>query len=218
MFVIDYLAVCARSLGERRVTHRDCVNAALSLISQIRKSFSLESDGFEYLIGHSRGAYVAIGVLGQAHISGGALLHAPFLGARYAPRASFLLQCEAAYGLLAHGTVKLGFGTFRRRFFAPSMPEETARYHFDQSRGVPGGLLLDRTQFNLGVLKSPGVIVYLYADDRAIPADITFRSIRSIIRSLSTSLNVVLMPGTHGEPVATPTPCVSHMVNQCLHP
>ena len=61
-----------RSLGERRVTHRDCVRTAISLISQIRKSFSLESDGFEDLIGHSRGAYVAIGVLGQAHISGGA--------------------------------------------------------------------------------------------------------------------------------------------------
>lgn len=96
------------------------------------------------------------------------------------------------------------------------MPEADARRHYLHSRGIPRGLLLDKGEFNLDVLRGARLLIYLYADDNALPLESATRTLHSLTKLLGLRLQVVMMPGAHCELISSPHVCAEHMVELCL--
>jgi hypothetical protein len=217
-FVIDYLAACEGNIPDRELRDEHCADAAVQIIQRIRGRFSPGRDGgADYLLGHSRGANVGIGVLGRTPVGGGLILHAPFIRWKHARYPlSLALVSEVGPQLLLRERVRLRFETFRRRFFGDTLPEADARRHYLQSRGIPRGLLLDKGEFNLDVLRGCRLFIYLYADDNALPVEAAMRTLRSLTKLLSLKLHVILIPGAHGELISSPHVCAEHVVELCL--
>jgi hypothetical protein len=215
-FVIDYLAAC-EEIPDRELRDEHCADAAARIIQRIKERFSLR-DGDDYLLGHSRGANIGIGVLGQTRLSGGLILHAPYIRWKHAHYPNSLsLICEVAPQLLLRDQVRLRFKTFRRRFFGDTVPKEDVRRYYLHSRGIPRGLLLDKGEFNLEVLRGSRLFVYLYADDAALPVESATRTLSSLEKLLDLKPNVIKLPGAHCKLISSPEFCVAHMIEQCLN-
>jgi hypothetical protein len=214
-FVIDYLAAC-EEIPDRELRDKHCADAAARIIQRIREQFPLK-DGGDYLLGHSRGANIGIGVLGQTQLSGGLILHAPYIRWKHAhyPH-SLSLICEVAPQLALREQVRLGFKTFRRRFFGDTVPEEDVRTYYLHSRGIPRGLLLDKEEFNLEVLREVRLFVYLYTDDAVLPVESATRTLNSLNKLLNLKPNVITLPGAHCKLITSPEICVAHMIEHCL--
>ena len=215
-FVIDYLAAC-EEIPDRQLRDEHCADAAARIILGIKERFPLRRDGGDYLLGHSRGAHIGIGVLGQTPLSGGLILHAPYIRWKHAhyPH-SVSLICEVAPQLAFREQVRLRFKTFRRRFFGDTVPEEDARRYYLHSRGIPRGLLLDKGEFNLEVLRGARLFIYLYADDAVLPVESATRTLNSLNKLLNIKPDVITLPGAHCKLISSPEVCVAHMVEQCL--
>ena len=215
-FVIDYLAAC-EEVPDRELRDEHCAGAAAKIIRRIRERFPLRRDGGDYLLGHSRGADIGIGVLGQTQLSGGFILHAPYIRWKHAhyPH-SLSLICEVAPQLLLRDQVRLRFKTFRRRFFGDTVTEEEARRYYLHSRGIPRGLLLDKGESDLEVLRGTRLFIYLYADDAVLPEESATRTLNSLNKLLDLKPDVITLPGAHCKLISSPEVCVAHMVQQCL--
>ena len=216
-FVIDYLAAC-EEVPDRELRDEHCADAATRIIRRIRERFQLGPDGDDYLLGHSRGADIGVGVLGQTRLSGGLILHAPYIRWKHAhyPH-SLSLICEVAPQLLLRNQVRLRFKTFKRRFFGDTVPEENVRRYYLYSRGIPRGLLLDKGEFNLEVLRGARLFIYLYANDAALPVESATRTLNSLEKLLNLKPNVITVPGAHCKLISSPEVCVAQMIEQCLN-
>lgn len=215
-FVIDYLAA-REDVPDRELRDKHCADAAARAIRRIRERFPPSRDGGDYLLGHSRGAHIAIGVLGQTPLGGGLILHAPYIRWKHAHYPTSLsLILEVAPQLVLREQVRLRFKTFRRRFFADTFPEGEVRRYYFHSRGIPRGLLLDKGEFNLDVLRGAELFVYLYADDAVWPVGSAKRTFHSLTELLNLRPNVMTVPGAHCELITSPEACAARMVEQCL--
>lgn len=215
-FVIDYLTAC-EEVPDRQLRDQHCADAVARIIQRIRERFSLRQDTDDYLLGHSRGAHISIGVLGQTRLNGGLILHAPYIRWKHAhyPQ-SLSLICEVAPQLVLRDQVRLRFKTFSRRFFGDTVPEEDIRRYYLHSRGIPRGLLLDKGEFNLEVLSRARLFVYLYEDDAALPLESAMRTLNSLNKLLNLKPHVITLPGAHCKLISSPEVCVAHMIEQCL--
>lgn len=216
-FVIDYLAACEGDIPDRELRDEHCADAAAQAIRRIKERFAPGRSGGDYVLGHSRGAHIGIGVLGRVPLGGGLILHAPYIRWKHARYPlSLSLVGEVAPQLVFRERVHLRFDTFRRRFFGDTLPEADARRHYLHSRGIPRGLLLDKGEFNLDVLRGARLLIYLYADDNALPLESATRTLHSLTKLLGLRLQVVMMPGAHCELISSPHVCAEHMVELCL--
>lgn len=207
-FVVDYLAMCESRLGGGRLSHADCVDAAVEAIAALRTAYGLSPDNPAFLLGHSRGAYIAIGALGRTPARG-VWLHAPYWGPAHAARPPVSLIAEVGYRIVRKQPVRLSWTTFRRRFFDDNGDRRVAREEYERSRPIPTGLLFDRVQFDLGVLQRCDVAVSTYSEDRAVPTAHTIRTLESLKRTLNLQVTLTTLPGAHAEVVVRPHACAA---------
>jgi len=212
--LLDYVAAAAGGGSRRGLTHARCVQAVAEQVCHLLAPMSPAARARFVMLGHSRGAYVAIGVLGRGPFDGIAILDAPYLGPEHAGKVPLSVVLPVALQIALGIPPSLSYSTFRRRFFSGDVPEELIVAMHKRSAPLPSGLLRDRCQLDLSSLERARIIVHAYQEDAAHPASRLESALRDVA-ARNPNLRVEHCAGAHGELLLRPELSAERIVNEC---
>lgn len=211
--VLDYLGAALTRADSRRVTHADCVTAAEAMIRLAYASARLPDRSRCVLLGHSRGAYVAVGILGRSSFDGVTVLDAPYIGPAFSTKAPIRLALGLGARAVLGLPLRLSYRQFAKRFFPAGADEAVVRVMYERARPLASGLLLDPTPMDLSPLGRSRVAVNLYAEDVTTSVQLIVRTLERV-REGNPQLTIGRYPGAHGELLLEPDLAAMRVVKE----